>query len=93
MYKSLSYQQKLTALSMRFYQHLEWTPEAGHYYTTSRADLELYRIAKIENGKVYTEYCTSSGSLTVWDEDGFSTKDFGPSRVWVPEVVLTEYTA
>ena len=36
--------QKIEAMALRFYSELQWVPKAGDYYTTSRADLELYRI-------------------------------------------------
>ncbi|MDD9740894.1 hypothetical protein PVW47_14030 [Marinovum sp. SP66] len=36
--------QKLEALAARFYQGVEWVPKAGDLYTTSRADLEVYRV-------------------------------------------------
>lgn len=85
---ALTAQQKLAALACRFYQGLQWQPAAGDHYTTSRNDLELYRVAKIEGGKVYTEYCTKPGVLTQWDEVGFATEGFGVRRVWVPPFVL-----
>lgn len=47
---------KLLALQVRFYEGRVWTPKQGDYYTSSRADLELYKIVRIENGKVYTVY-------------------------------------
>lgn len=84
----LTEQQKLSALACRFYQGLIWTPAAGDHYTTSRSDLELYRIAKIEDGKLFTEYCTRPGELTQWDEVGFSCEGFGRKRVWVPSFIL-----
>lgn len=77
--------QKLAALGARFYSGLEWIPEAGHYYTTSRADLELYRVVRIENGVVFTEYCTNPGQLSEWKQGGFTSDGFGPCRVWVPD--------
>lgn len=85
---TLTYQQKLEALGARFYSYLQWTPKAGDYYTSSRPDLELYRVVKIENGIVFTEYCTSPGSLAEWPESEFTTQGFGPQRVWVPDWVL-----
>lgn len=80
--------QKLKALATRYYDGLNWTPMAGDFYTTSRADCELYRIARIENGVVYTEYCTNPGHYSQWKEGDFHTKDFGVRRVWVPHWVL-----
>ncbi len=90
---ALTYQQKLDALSLRFYQGLKWTPESGHYYTTSRADLELYQVVRIEGGKVYTRYCDQSKSdvIAQWDGDGFTSEGFGPKRVWVPDFVIAAH--
>lgn len=89
-FKYLTPSQKLSALSMRFYSGQQWEPKAGDYYTTPRDDLELYRVVKIENGKVYTEYCDRECSLAEWDEDGFTTKGFGVHRVHVPLIVLEQ---
>lgn len=86
----LTHKQKLEAMAFRFYQDFVWIPEAGHYYTTSRADLELYRIVDIRDDKVYTEYCTQPGTLTEWPLDEFTTKGFGPKRVWVPPFILNK---
>lgn len=85
---ALTEQQKLQALALRFYQGLKWVPEAGHHYTTSRNDLELYRIAKIEDGKVYTEYCHLVGVYSEWPVEEFTSEGFGVHRVWVPPFVL-----
>lgn len=87
---SLTHQQKLEALSLRFYQGLKWTPKAGDYYTTSRADLELYQVVAVEDGMVKTRYCKTSRSETVssWPVDEFTDAGFGPKRVWVPDFVL-----
>lgn len=86
--RALTSRQKLEAISLRFYQGTIWVPEAGHYYTTSRPDLELYRIVKIENETVFTEYCHNPGTLAEWPESEFTTAGFGPRRVWVPNFVL-----
>lgn len=88
MYTSLTAEQKLAALAARFYDGVEWRPKAGDYYTTSRADLELYRVVKVENGKLYTEYRTNPGQLSEWDYAGFTTEGFGDRRVHVPDYVL-----
>ena len=87
----LTYQQKLEALSLRFYQGMLWTPKAGDYYTTSRADLELYRVVAVEGGMVKTQYCDQSKSSAVssWPEKEFTSEGFGPKRVWVPDFVLS----
>lgn len=88
---NLTPDQKLAALALRFYQGLAWYPKPGDHYTTARNDMELYRIAKIEGGRIFTEYCTRPGELTEWPEAGFTTEGFGLRRVWVPPFVL-EYT-
>ena len=80
--------QKLEAMAHRFYRGAQWTPKAGDYYTTSRADLELYRVVKIEGDKLFTEYCTSPGVLTDWPADSFTTEGFGPRRVHVPDFIM-----
>jgi len=84
----LTYQQKLDALAYRFYQGAQWVPKAGDYYTTSRADLELYQVVSIENGIVRTRFTEGSDALSEWTEAGFLTEGFGPRRVFVPEWVM-----
>jgi hypothetical protein len=84
----LTYQQKLDALSYRFYQGAQWTPKAGDFYTTSRADLELYQVVSVEGGIVRTRFTEGSDAIAEWAEDGFLTEGFGPKRVFVPEWVL-----
>lgn len=91
MQTSLNPNQKLQALAYRFYSDQKWKPEAGHYYTTSRADLELYRVVDIKDGKVYTEYCTLPGVLSEWPEEEFTEHGFGPKRVWVPQFIFDHY--
>jgi hypothetical protein len=78
--------QKLHALAMRFYSGYQWRPKAGDYYTTSRADLELYQVVDIKDGKVYTKYCdpAKQGGIAEWPEDEFlSPTTFGYARVYV----------
>jgi len=88
-YEKLTEQQKLHALAARFYEELEWKPKAGDYYTTSRADLELYRVVDVKDGVVFTEYCTSPGvNIAEWPESEFIAEGFGPKRVYVPGYVL-----
>lgn len=84
----LTYQQKLDALSYRFYQGGVWTPKAGDFYTTSRADLELYQVVSVENGVVRTRFTEGTDAISEWAEDGFLTEGFGPKRVFVPEWVM-----
>ncbi len=85
---SLTANQKLSALANKYYQGTIWVPKAGDYYTTCRSDLELYRVVKIEEDKLYTEYCTHPGILTEWDAETFTTEGFGKMRVHVPDYIL-----
>lgn len=80
--------QKLHALAYRFYQGAAWTPKAGDFYTTSRADLELYQIVSIEGGIVRTRFTEGSDAISEWTEAGFLIEGFGPKRVHVPEWVM-----
>ena len=89
----LTLQAKLDALAYRFYQDGAWTPKAGDYYTTSRADLELYQVVAIENGTVRTRYTEGSDVIAEWPEAEFMTAGFGPRRVFVPEWVLANNKA
>lgn len=82
--------QKLNALALRFYQEQTWAPKAGDFYTTSRADLELYRVVKVEPEVITTEYTTNEGVHSVWPAAGFLTEGFGPKRVYVPEWIINE---
>lgn len=84
----LTYQEKLEALSFRFYQDGEWKPAAGDLYTTSRADLEVYEVISVENGVVRTRYTENTEEVSEWPENEFLTEGFGPKRVWVPDFVL-----
>jgi hypothetical protein len=82
--------QKLEAMALRFYQGLEWVPEAGHLYTTSRADLEVYEVVKVEGGKVFTRYTEGETTeVSEWPIADFLTADFGLKRVWIPPFVLS----
>lgn len=89
----LTYQQKLDALAYRFYQGAQWVPKAGDYYTTSRADLELYQVVSIEDGIVRTRFTEGSDAVSEWPEAGFLTEGFGPRRVFVPEWVINAPTS
>jgi len=84
----LSAEEKLEALSLRFYQGLEWHPKAGDYYTTSRNDRELYQVVDVSDGVVRTRYTAGSDTLSEWPVSEFQTESFGPKRVWVPDFVL-----
>lgn len=84
----LTYQQKLDALAYRFYQGAAWEPKAGDFYTTRRADLELYQVVSVEGGVVRTRYTEGSDAISEWPEGEFLTGGFGPKRVFVPEWVI-----
>ncbi|MBU0643682.1 MAG: hypothetical protein KJ731_21205 [Alphaproteobacteria bacterium] len=85
----LTEMQKLEAMALRFYQGLEWKPKAGHLYTTSRADLEVYEVVKVEGGVVFTRYTEGeTDTVSEWPESDFLSKGFGPMRVWIPPFVL-----
>ncbi|MBN8294586.1 hypothetical protein JI664_21615 [Rhodobacter sp. NTK016B] len=93
--EALTYEQKLEAMSLRFYQGMTWTPKAGDHYTTSRADLELYQVVSVDEGVVRTRYCDTSKSeeLSSWPVDEFTAAGFGPKRVFVPDFVLSQQPA
>ncbi|KAF0674470.1 hypothetical protein [Profundibacterium mesophilum] len=86
----LTKMQKLEALAARFYQGMEWAPKAGDLYTTSRADLGVYRVISVENGVVTTEHTENGAAPSEWPDAEFLTEGFGPKRVWVPPHVLSE---
>lgn len=88
---SLTMHQKLAALSAKYYSFLDWIPEKGHYYTTARDDLQLYQIVDITEDKVKTTYLHCESQISEWERDGFTTRDFGNRRVWVPEWILDHY--
>lgn len=85
---NLTATEKLQALANRFYQGVEWKPKKGDYYTTSRADLELYQIVDEDEENFYTSYLPLGGTVTSWPKTEFTTQGFGPKRVWVPDYVL-----
>lgn len=88
MYKTLSPMQKLEALAQKNYRQQVWQPKQDDYYTSQRADLELYKIIEIKDGKIYTVYCDKECSPQVWDEKDFTNNGFGLYRVHVPQWVL-----
>ena len=55
----LTAEQKLQALSSKYYDGLEWQPKKGDYYTTSRNDLELYQIVDENETTFFTFYVYS----------------------------------
>jgi hypothetical protein len=87
---SLTESQKLEALALKYYQGgVEWKPSKGDFYTTSRADLELYQIVDADENTIKTKYCdTDKGnSITEWKADEF-LKGFGLNRVHVPLFII-----
>lgn len=90
MYKKLTPMQKLYALSARYYQGVNWQPQKGDYYTSSRADLELYQIIDIHDGIVTTIYCDKQCSPQNWNEKEFTSIGFGMKRIHVPLWILEQ---
>lgn len=80
---------KLQALASKYYGGLNWEPKAGDYYTTSRADLELYQVVEVTDTKVKTRYLKPDSDITEWDKSGFTTEGFGDRRVYVPDSILS----
>lgn len=79
---------KLQALSHKYYSGIKWEPKAGDYYTSSRADLELYQVVEVTDNKVKTTYLNGDKNVSEWDKDGFTKEGFGVNRVYVPEFVF-----
>ncbi len=85
----LTVNQKMHALSNSMYQGgVKWIPKEGDYYTSSRADLEVYQIISIKNGKIKTIYTDSESEPMEWDEATFLTEGFGKNRIHVPNWIL-----
>lgn len=80
--------QKLHALAFKYYQGVKWEPKKGDYYTTSRADLELYQIVDVTETKIMTRYLVGSDTISEWDKEAFLTQGFGINRVWVPDFIF-----
>lgn len=85
----LTPQNKLEALALRFYQGHVWEPKPGDYYTSSRADLEVYRVVDVTDDEVITEYAEGGMGVSKWPRSEFTTEGFGLMRVWVPEALVT----
>lgn len=88
MKNKLTESQKLQALAYKYYNGGIWEPKAGDYYTTSRADLELYQVVEVTDTIVRTTYLTPDSDISEWKKDGFTTEGFGVNRVWVPNWVF-----
>jgi len=89
MLTSLTTEQKLEALALKYYQDYQWIPKAGDYYTSSRNDLELYFIVYADDHEIHTVYCDlqKGTSVSVWKTSEFLT-GFGLKRVHVPDWIL-----
>jgi len=88
MKKNLTVDQKLAALSLKYFDGYIWLPKAGDYYTTCRNDLELYKIEKEDENNFYTIYCNIENcELTPWKKELF-LKEFGIYRIFVPNFIL-----
>jgi len=82
--------QKLHALANRFYQGgVQWIPKKGDFYTSTRADLEIYEILDVTEDKIKTVNLTAKSSIvSEWDKETFLTEGFGINRVWVPHFIF-----
>jgi hypothetical protein len=86
---SLTLNQKLGALAHKYYQHAQWNPKVGDYYTSSRNDLELYQIIDEDDSHFHTIYCSNpEGERSKWLKEEFTTQGFGLNRVHVPNFIL-----
>lgn len=86
---SLTVDEKLEALALKYYQDYQWIPKAGDYYTTSRNDLELYLVVDVTDEHIYTRYCDpqKGNKVSQWKKTEFLT-DFGLKRVYVADWIL-----
>lgn len=84
----LTPEQKLEAMSLRFYSCALWEPKSGDFYTTCRNDLELYKVVEVTETTVRTMYTEGSDTISEWPKEEFTEKGFGPFRLWVPHFIL-----
>ena len=87
---SLTPNQKAAVIEYNFYNgRREWVPKPFDYYTTPRADLELYQILEITDTVIKTKYCTDikSENVAEWPIAEFFT-GFGINRIHVPLFIL-----
>ena len=84
----LTAEMKLEAFAVKYYIGLQWEPKKGDYYTTTRADLELYQVSDIDEDFVYTIYTDRECDVQKWDKDKFTTQDFGIRRMWIPDYLI-----
>jgi hypothetical protein len=86
-------ERKLHALAHRFYGGIGagWVPKAGDFYTLTRATLELFQVARVEDGQVWIVNCLGAPE-TVQESpfplEGFSTEGFGINRVHVGDWIF-----
>jgi hypothetical protein len=85
---ALTEYQKLLAFQYKYYNFISWTPKESDYYTSTRADLELYKVVEITDDKIFTIYCTNPSNVSEWDKESFLTKGFGLQRMYVPDFVF-----
>lgn len=85
----LTERQKLQVLADRFYNNTanNWQPKVGDYYTTPRADLELYYIIAETPTQFLTVYCDTTKygdgiNPAKWPKGEFLT-GFGVNRIEV----------
>lgn len=85
----LTPEQKLSALSLKYFSGLEWNPKKGDYYTTTRDDLELYQIVDETPILFITKYCNPDHGqeTSEWVKEEF-LEDFGVYRVFVPDTII-----
>ena len=88
MYTTISDKQKIQAMADKFYQGMKWEPKNGDYYTSSRADNELYQIVDEDEESFYTTYCNQNSPLpTRWYKKDFMV-GFYEKRVYVRIEIL-----
>jgi hypothetical protein len=89
---ALTERQKLAVIGYNYYSggKERWEPKVGDYYTTPRADLDLYRIVREDEDNFYTVYChTENCTEAQWKKDEF-LKGFGEFRIHVHEFVFDD---
>lgn len=85
--QNITARQKLKAIELKYYQHAEWVPKVGDFYTIVRDDLKLFQIVREVDGEFIfacNEY-EAEGSFPVV---GFTDQGFGPNRIWVPDWIF-----
>lgn len=95
-YTRLTDKQKMEVIGFNFYSQADggwsqhyWNPKKGDYYTTPRADNELYKIVDEDEEYFYTVYCHDpEQNRSSWKKDEF-LKGFGLNRIYVHPSILT----